>query len=51
MRADLPLGSLEQPEQPIPTWDPRTNNYRYDQVLPGRSKYVVPVSIGVSVAF
>jgi hypothetical protein len=52
VRADFPLGSLESPEiAPYSYTDPMTG-YHYEQPgQPAESRYVVPVSIGVSVAF
>jgi hypothetical protein len=51
VRADLPLGSLESPEIRYADWDPRTGAPGPETVIPGASRYVVPVSIGVTVAF
>jgi hypothetical protein len=51
VRADLPLSAMESPEIVYYDWDPRTNAPGPEKVLPGVSRYVVPVSIGVSVAF
>jgi hypothetical protein len=52
VRADFPTGALETPEIPIYAYRPDGQG---DPVLestyPARSRYVVPVSIGVSVAF
>lgn len=51
VRADLPLSSMESPEIVYYDWDPRTNAPGPEKVRPGDSRYVAPVSIGVSVAF
>lgn len=51
LRADIPLGPLEQPAIPVTRWDSRGRTEIVVDTVPARSKYVVPVSIGVSVAF
>jgi hypothetical protein len=51
VRADLPLSSLQGTEIRYQDWDPRTNAPGEWHVVPGESRYVVPVSIGVTVAF
>jgi len=51
VRADLPLSWLESPEIQYQDWNPRTNTPGEWRVIPGESRYVVPVSIGVTVAF
>jgi hypothetical protein len=51
VRADLPLSSLESPQIRYQDWDPRTNAPGREVVIPGESRYVVPLSIGVTVAF
>jgi hypothetical protein len=51
VRADLPLSSLKSPEIRYQDWDPDTDAPGAELVIPGASRYVVPVSIGVSVAF
>jgi len=52
VRADFPTGSLETPEIPIYSY---SDDWQADPVLestyPAQSRYVVPVSIGVTVAF
>ena len=51
VRADIPTGSVQQPETPVTVWDSRTGTSHVDSVIPARSKYVVPLSIGLTVAF
>jgi len=51
VRADLPLGPLESPEIRYADWDPTIGAPAPETVLPGSSRYVVPVSIGVTVTF
>jgi hypothetical protein len=52
VRADFPLGSLESPGIAPYSYDDPMSGYRYEQAgVPAQSRYVVPVSIGVSVAF
>ena len=51
VRADLPTGSLRSQQYEIYSWDERTMSSRVEGVVPERSKYVVPVTIGVSVTF
>jgi hypothetical protein len=55
VRADLPLGSLESPEivpYSYPDWDGVYGRPGYSSPgRPAESRYVVPVSIGVTVAF
>lgn len=51
LRADLPLSSMESPEIVYYDWDARTNSAGPERVRPGESRYVAPVSIGVSIAF
>lgn len=52
VRVDLPLGALETPQIPVYSypegWD---REPALDFVLPAQSRYLVPVSIGLSVAF
>ena len=52
VRADLPLWSLESPEMEyyLP-WDGRGPYPDEATTYPAQSRYVVPVSIGVTVAF
>jgi hypothetical protein len=51
VRADFPTGSLTQEEYEVYTYDPRTRRDRVDYVVPAASRYVVPVTIGLTVAF
>jgi hypothetical protein len=55
VRADLPLSALESPEIPpysYPDWDGGYGRPGYSSPgRPAESRYIVPVSIGVSVAF
>jgi len=52
VRADFPLASLQSQEIEVwSEWDPGARSPRVEQVYPAQSRYVVPVSIGLSVAF
>jgi hypothetical protein len=51
VRADFPTGALEMPAVPVTCYDPRYCDPRNDHVIPAQSRYVVPVSFGVGVAF
>ncbi len=52
VRADFPLSALEGQEiQVWSDWDPSGRPPRVETTLPAQSRYVVPVSIGVSVSF
>ncbi len=52
VRADFPLGSLDSPEIPAYSYTDPVSGSRYEQTgQPAESRYIVPVSIGVSVAF
>jgi hypothetical protein len=52
VRVDLPLGALESQEIPVYSYpDGRDREPGVDFVYPAQSRYVVPVSIGLSVAF
>lgn len=51
VRVDLPLSPLRSPEIRYSDWDPRTGAPGPEIVLPGTSRYVAPVSIGLTVAF
>lgn len=51
VRADLPTGSLRSQQYEIYSWDERTMSPRVEGVVPEQSKYVVPVTIGLSVTF
>jgi hypothetical protein len=52
VRADFPLGSLESPEIPAYSYTDPVIGSHYEQTgQPAQSRYVIPVSIGVSVAF
>ena len=52
VRADFPLTSLESQEVEVwSEWDPAGRVPRVERVYPAQSRYVVPVSIGISVAF
>jgi len=52
VRADFPLGSVESPQIPPYSYFDPISGYRDEQPgRPAESRYVVPVSIGVSVAF
>jgi len=52
VRADFPTGALESPEIPVYSY---SNDWQVDPVLeatyPAQSRYVVAVSVGVTVAF
>lgn len=49
VRADFPTAALET--QPVPCYDPTYCDPRQGDLVPAQSRYVVPVSLGVSVAF
>jgi hypothetical protein len=52
VRADFPLGSLHSPQMPAYSYADPVTGSRYEQAgQPAESRYIVPVSIGVSVAF
>jgi hypothetical protein len=52
VRADLPLAALQSHEIEVwSEWDPGTASPVVERVYPAQSRYVVPVSIGLSVAF
>jgi hypothetical protein len=52
VRVDLPLGALETPEIPVYSYaDGWDREPVVEFVYPAQSRYVVPVSIGLSVAF
>jgi len=51
VRADFPLGSLKSPEIPSYSYPDGTGRLVEQPGQPAQSRYVVPVSIGVSVAF
>jgi|MudIll2142460700_1097286.scaffolds.fasta_scaffold44649_3 hypothetical protein len=52
VRADLPTWSLESEGYSVyPYWDGRGASPAPEYTVPDRSRYVVPVSIGVTVAF
>ena len=51
VRADFPTGPLESDAIPVSCYDPRYCDPAQDRVIPAQSRYVVPVSFGVSVAF
>jgi hypothetical protein len=52
VRADFPLAALQSEEVEVwSEWDPAGRAPRVERVYPAQSRYVVPVSIGLSVAF
>jgi hypothetical protein len=51
VRADFPLGSLKSPEIPSYAYPDGTGRLIEQPGVPAQSRYVVPVSIGVSVGF
>lgn len=51
VRADFPTGALESQPFEAYTYDDRTGRPGASHVYPAQSRYVVPVSIGVSVTF
>jgi hypothetical protein len=52
VRADFPLGALESEEIPVYSYGDRWDQAPViETVLPAQSRYVVPVAIGVTVAF
>jgi hypothetical protein len=51
VRADVPLERLKSPEIRFADWEPRTGRPGPERVLPGSSRYVAPVTVGVTVAF
>jgi hypothetical protein len=52
VRADFPLAALHSEEVEVwSEWDPAGRSPRVVGVYPAQSRYVVPVSIGISVAF
>jgi hypothetical protein len=51
VRAEFPTGPLESDAVPVGCYDPRYCDPAQDHVIPAQSRYVVPVSFGVSVAF
>ncbi len=52
VRADFPTGALESPSfETYSGWDARTGQPVSRTVHPAQSRYVVPVSIGLTVAF
>lgn len=51
VRADLPTGSVRSARYEIYTWDERAQSSRVEGVVPERSRYVAPVTIGISVTF
>ena len=52
IRADFPMGALQsQPFEVYSSGDDRGGRPRADYIYPAQSRYVVPISIGVTVAF
>jgi hypothetical protein len=52
VRADLPLGALQTPQIPVYSYgDGGDREPTVELVYPAQSRYVLPVSIGLSVAF
>ncbi len=52
VRADFPLGSVHSQEVVAYSYtDPSSGYHDEQQAVPAESRYIVPVSIGVSVAF
>ncbi len=52
VRADFPTGALQSPQVEVySSWDERTGRPVGRTVYPGQSRYVVPVTISLTVAF
>jgi hypothetical protein len=51
VRVDLPTSALTSPEFPVYSYDDWESGPVLESVYPAESRYVVPVSIGLSVAF
>jgi hypothetical protein len=51
IRADFPTAALRSEAIEGYSWDERTGTPRVEYVYPAQSRYVVPVTIGLSVAF
>jgi hypothetical protein len=51
IRADFPTGALESQPFEVYSWDDRAGRPGASYVYPAQSRYVVPLSIGVTVAF
>jgi opacity protein-like surface antigen len=51
VRVDLPLSTLKSPETRYYEWDAAADGPGSERVVPGGTRYVAPVSIGVHVSF